>query len=120
MLPAGTEAPIRCESEKLSEHRITLPIAPSQGQPPDASKSCKPEFKDANVAVATPEQRAKKGRKSMARRSGQCGYLEKKGKSWYVRFWIDVAGQEKRAHRSVRICPVKGLGALAKPERERR
>ena len=56
----------------------------------------------------------------MARRSGQCGYLELKGNSWYVRFWIDVPGQEKRAHKSVRICTVKGPGALPKPERERR
>lgn len=56
----------------------------------------------------------------MARRSGQCGYLERKGNGWYVRFWIDVAGQEKRAHKSVRICPAKGPGTLAKPERERR
>jgi integrase len=56
----------------------------------------------------------------MARRSGQSGYLERKGNNWYVRFWIDVAGQEKRAHKSVRICPVKGPNALAKPERERR
>ncbi len=56
----------------------------------------------------------------MARRSGQCGYIEKEGKSWYARFWIDVPGQEKRAHKSVRICPIKGPGALAEPERERR
>jgi integrase len=56
----------------------------------------------------------------MARRSGQCGYLERKSNSWYVRFWIDVAGQERRAHKSVRICPAKGPGVLAKPERERR
>jgi integrase len=56
----------------------------------------------------------------MARRSGQCGYIERKGNSWYVRFWIDVPGQEKRAHKSVRICSIKGPDALAKPERERR
>jgi hypothetical protein len=79
---------------------------------------CKSEVNDANL-LAMPEQRAKRGR-SMARRSGQCGYLEQKGNSWYVRFWIDVQGQEKRAHKSVRICPTKGPGALAKPERERR
>src|SRR5712692_856257 len=72
------------------------------------------------TASVTPEQRAKKGRKSMARRSGQCGYLERKGNSWYVRFWMDVAGQEKRKRMSTRICPVKGPNALAKPERERR
>src|ERR1035438_3646033 len=76
-----------------------------------------PQSSSTNV---TPEQRAKKGRKSMARRSGQCGYLERKGNGWYVRFWIDVAGQEKRVHKSIRICPAKGPGALAKPERERR
>src|SRR5712692_2275379 len=78
------------------------------------------EVPQSSSTSVTPEQRAKKGRKSMARRSGQCGYLERKGNSWYVRFWIDVAGQEKRAHKSVRLCPVKGPGALAKPERERR
>src|SRR5450755_1272595 len=68
----------------------------------------------------TPEQRAEKGRKSMARRSGQCGYLEQKGSSWYVRFWIDVPGQERRRRESVRICSVKGPDSLTKPERERR
>jgi integrase len=56
----------------------------------------------------------------MARRSGQSGYIEQKGNAFYVRFWIDVAGHEKRAHKSVRICPVSGPGKLNKPERERR
>lgn len=55
----------------------------------------------------------------MSRRSGQSGYIERKGNAYYVRFWIDVPGQEKRAHKSVRICPVSGLGRLSKPERER-
>src|SRR5713226_228235 len=78
------------------------------------------EVPQSSSTSVTPEQRAKKGRKSMARRSGQCGYLERKGNSWYVRFWMDVAGQEKRKRMSMRICPVKGPNALAKPERERR
>ena len=56
----------------------------------------------------------------MARRSGQCGYLERKGNGWYVRFWIDVPGQERRKRESVRICSVKGPDSLTKPERERR
>ena len=56
----------------------------------------------------------------MARRSGQSGYVEKKGNAYYVRFWIDVPGQEKRAHKSVRICPVSGPGKITKPERERK
>jgi integrase len=60
------------------------------------------------------------GGKSMSRRSGQCGSIERKGLYYVVRFWQDVAGQEKRAHRSVRICPVNGTGSMTKPERERR
>lgn len=56
----------------------------------------------------------------MARRSGQVGHIEKKGNAYYVRFWIDVAGQEERAHTSVRICPISGPGKMTKPERERR
>ena len=56
----------------------------------------------------------------MSRRSGQSGYIEKKGNAFYVRFWIDVPGQEKRAHKSIRICPISGPGKMTKPERERR
>jgi integrase len=55
----------------------------------------------------------------MARRSGQNGYIEQKGKSYYVRFRIDVPGRETRAYKSVRICPASGLGKMSKPERER-
>lgn len=56
----------------------------------------------------------------MSRRSGQDGYVERKGNAFYVRFWIDVPGQEKRAHKSIRVCPVSGPGRMTKPERERR
>jgi integrase len=56
----------------------------------------------------------------MSRRSGQAGYIEKKGNAFYVRFRIDVEGQEKREYRCVRICPAHGLGSMTKPERERR
>lgn len=56
----------------------------------------------------------------MARRSGQNGYIERKGNAYYVRFWIDVPGQEKRAHKSVRLCPATGPGKMTKPERERK
>jgi integrase len=55
----------------------------------------------------------------MARRSGQNGYIEQKGKHYYVRFRIDVPGREKRAYKSVRICPASGPGKMSKPERER-
>jgi integrase len=56
----------------------------------------------------------------MSRRSGQSGYIEKKGNAFYVRFRIDVLGQEKRAYTSVRICPVSGPGSMTKSERRRR
>lgn len=60
------------------------------------------------------------GGRSMSRRSGQCGSIERKKHYYVVRFWQDVAGREKRVHRSVRICPVSGTGTMTKPERERR
>jgi integrase len=53
----------------------------------------------------------------MCRRSGQTGYEEKKSGWYHVRFRMDVPGQEKRAYKSVPICPVSGLGTLTKPER---
>jgi hypothetical protein len=56
----------------------------------------------------------------MASRSGQSGYIEQKGNAWHVRFRIDIPGQEQRAYRSVRLCPVSGPGKLTKPERERK
>ena len=56
----------------------------------------------------------------MSRRSGQSGSVERNGDHYVVRFWEDKAGQEKRVHRSVRICPVSGPGSMTKPEREHR
>lgn len=56
----------------------------------------------------------------MSRRSGQSGYIEKKGNAFVVRFRIDVPGRDERAYKSIRICPVAGPGKMTKPERERR
>jgi integrase len=70
------------------------------------------------VPAAKPDKRTRK--KSMSRRSGQNGYIEQRGNAFYVRFRIDVAGQEKRAYACVRICPSSGQGRMTKPERERR
>src|SRR6202023_3335912 len=72
----------------------------------------------ATVATAIPGQRL--SRRSMSRRSGQSGSVERKGEHYVVRFWEDKAGQDKRVHRSVRICPVSGPGSMTKPEREHR
>ena len=56
----------------------------------------------------------------MSRRSGQNGYVEKRGNAYYVRFWIDVIGQEKRKLACARICPVSGPGKMNASERKRR
>ena len=56
----------------------------------------------------------------MASRSGQSGYIERKGNAYYVRFRIDVSGQERRAYKSIRLCPVSGPGFLGKAERRRK
>jgi integrase len=71
------------------------------------------------VANATPEKRART-RKSMSRRSGQNGYIEKSG-NWYVVRWrIDVESQVKRRYLREKICPLSGPGKLSASERERK
>lgn len=37
-----------------------------------------------------------------------------------VRYWKDIAGQEKREHMRERICPISGPGLLSKSERKRK
>ncbi len=56
----------------------------------------------------------------MSRRSGQSGHVEKSGKWYVVRYWIDIPGQHQRAHKRERICPVQGKGSLGKSARERK
>src|SRR5258708_8273991 len=70
------------------------------------------------VINATPEKRT--GRKSMSRRSGQNGCIQEDGNWYVVRFWKDVAGQEKRQRVRERICPISGPGKLSVSERERK
>jgi integrase len=67
---------------------------------------------------ATPEKRT--GRKSMSRRSGQNGCIQEDGNWYVVRFWKDVAGQQKRQRVRARICPTSGAGKLSASERKRR
>jgi integrase len=67
---------------------------------------------------ATPAKR-KRG-KSLSRRTGQDGHIEKSGRWFVVRFWKDTAGQEKRVHVRERVCPISGPGLLSKSERKRR
>jgi integrase len=68
--------------------------------------------------VATPAKR-KRG-KSLSRRTGQNGHIEKSGRWFVVRFWKDVSGQERRVHVRERICPISGPGLLSKSERKRK
>jgi len=56
----------------------------------------------------------------MSRRTGQNGHIERSGKWWVVRWWMDVAGQEERVHKRARICPITGPGAMSKSARDRR
>ena len=70
------------------------------------------------VPVATPAKR-KRG-KSLSRRTGQDGHIEKSGRWYVVRFWKDIANQEQRVHARERICPSSGPGLLSKSERKRK
>ena len=57
----------------------------------------------------------------MSRRTGQSGHIEKSGRWWVVRWWMDVTGQEKRVHKpGHEFARVSGPGVLSKSARERR
>ncbi len=69
------------------------------------------------VGAATP---VKRRGKSMSRRTGQEGHIERSGKWWVVRWWEDIPGQYERSHKRAKICPIAGVGALSASERKRR
>ncbi len=56
----------------------------------------------------------------MSRRSGQNGHIEESGNWYVVRWWMDIAGQEKRQYMREKICPISGPGKLSASERERK
>jgi integrase len=56
----------------------------------------------------------------MSRRRVQSGSIQEDGNWYVVRFWKDVAGQEKRQRVREKICPIKGPGKLSKSERQRK
>jgi integrase len=70
-----------------------------------------------NVPSATPRKR-RRG-KSMSRRRGQNGYIERNGNWWVVRFRKDVPDREDRTYVRVKICPISGPGSLTASERKR-
>lgn len=97
----------------------TLPIRGKEARP--AEIAARPALhlvqKPPNLYPATP---AKPTGKCMSRRTGQQGYIEKSGKWWVVRWWMDVEGQDKRSHKRARICPTAGKGILSASARQRR
>jgi len=56
----------------------------------------------------------------MSRRTGQNGHIERSGKWWVVRWWMDVPDQYDRRHLRAKICPVSGVGCLKASERKKR
>ena len=100
----------------VNEERYVRELpAPIEGSEPDPLQF---PTSDIKVVSATPAKR-KRG-KSLSRRTGQDGHIEKSGKWFVVRFWKDVTGQEKRVHARERICPISGPGLLSKSERKRK
>ena len=72
-----------------------------------------PEQQFADATPINAAKTVKKRGKCMTRRAGQNGSKEYVEGGWYkVRIWVDVPGQEKREHRSIKICPIEGPGAL--------
>jgi hypothetical protein len=96
----------------LSPNRRANGTAGIRGPLPDGSL-----LRD-NVACDT--RKRARTRKSMSRRSGQNGYIEKSG-NWYVVRWrMDVGSQEERRYLREKICPLSGPGKLSASERERK
>lgn len=56
----------------------------------------------------------------MRRRSGQSGQIVRKGKTWHVRFYVDVPGQRRRLRKSVSVGPAVGKEKLTKSEAARK
>jgi integrase len=56
----------------------------------------------------------------MSRRPGQQGSIERRGNTYYARFWLDEPGKDRRTYKRVRICPVDGPGSLNQSQRARR
>jgi integrase len=56
----------------------------------------------------------------MRRRSGQSGQIVRKGKTWHVRFYVDVPDRQKRLPKSVPVGPAVGKEKLTKSEAMRK
>jgi integrase len=72
------------------------------------------------LPAAIPGPQRKRRGPSMSRRSGQVGRVERKGNTFYARFWLDVPGEGRGKYASVRICPSSGPGYLNASQRKLR
>lgn len=101
------------------ESLFSTTMSPGDGHPPlpaigalilnsDAScpksENCK-AHNDLEQPVTTTTGR--RTGKSMSRRKGQNGMIEKHGKYYTLRVWMDVEGQEARVHDRIKISPIK-------------
>jgi integrase len=71
------------------------------------------------AVILSPRATRPERRVCMSRRSGQQGSIERRGNTYYARFWLDEPGKA-RTHKRVRICPVDGRGSLNQSQRKRR
>lgn len=69
------------------------------------------------IPPIAPNRRKPRG-KTLARRRGQNGSIERKGAHWYVRFWADRIGTDKRKHPCVYLGPATGPNKLNKSQRQ--
>jgi integrase len=117
---SNTTVADRSHSTRRCPATTLLPSPPEAGTVKTANNSKVPSGAGAERDTLPVSDTRRREGKSMSRRSGQGGWIEKKGAAYYVRFRIDVLGREKRKNMSVRLCPVSGPGSMTKSERLRK
>jgi integrase len=96
-------------------------VSPIVVLPPSTASEVPLQPDSHHVTIPASDARERtRTRKSMSRRSGQNGCIQKDGNWYVVRFWKDVEGQEKRQRVREKICPISGSGKLSASERERK
>ena len=121
--PSPTAIELNPSTERRLEASIGEPSRQLSLWPDSQRNECSATFQHlptvtehSKVRKAAP---AKRTGKSMSRRTGQSGHIEKSGKWWVVRWWMD-AGSRGAVHKRARICPVSGPGLYPNPQRKRR
>ena len=94
---AGTQGELNCPVKTLKALGLVAEPPPTRLQFPPSN---------INVHITTAPPARRETRKSMSRRPGQSGSLEKKGRWWRVRFRLAKPGIEKRKHKSLKVALV--------------